>query len=123
MGDFRKLEVWKEAHRLTIQVYKLTETLPRSELFVLTSQIRRAAISVESNIAEGEGRFGKADRLKFFVDSRASIKEVQTQLLLIKDLFHNLSDKALQIFEEYEVLIKRLNSLISYRRINDLRAH
>lgn len=123
MGDFRKLEVWKEAHVLTIQVYKLTEMLPKSELFVLTSQIRRAAISVESNIAEGEGRFGKADRLKFFVDSRASIKEVQTQLLLIKDLFHNLFDKALQIFEEYEVLIKRLNSLISYRRINDLRAH
>lgn len=123
MGDFQKLEVWKEAHLLTIKTYKLTDKLPKSELFVLTSQIRRAAISVESNIAEGEGRFGKADRLKFFVDSRASIKEVQTQLLLIKDLYPKLSKETLDVFERYDVLIRRLNSLISYRRRNDLRAN
>ena len=123
MGDFQKLEIWKEAHLLTIKIYKLTDKLPKSELFVLTSQIRRAAISVESNIAEGEGRFGKADRLKFFVDSRASIKEVQTQLLLIKDLYSNISKESLGVFERYDVLIRRLNSLISYRRTNDLRAN
>lgn len=123
MGDFQKLEIWKEAHSLTIQIYKLTEKLPKSELFVLTSQIRRAAISVESNIAEGEGRFGKADRLKFFIDSRASIKEVQTQLLIIRDLYSNLAKESLEIFERYDVLIRRLNSLINYRRLNDLRAN
>lgn len=123
MGDFQKLEIWKEAHLLTIKIYKLTDKLPKSELFVLTAQIRRAAISVESNIAEGEGRFGKADRLKFFVDSRASIKEVQTQLLVIKDLYSNLSKESLEVFERYDVLIRRLNSLINYRRINDLRSN
>lgn len=116
MGEFQNLEVWKEAHLLTLQVYKLTNSLPKTELFVLTSQIRRAAISVESNIAEGEGRFGRADKLKFFVDSRASIKEVQTQLLIIRDLYSNLSTEARALFEKYEVLIKRLNSLIKYRR-------
>ncbi|HSX18942.1 MAG TPA: four helix bundle protein [Candidatus Saccharimonadales bacterium] len=118
MGDFQKLEVWKEAHSLTIEIYRLTDELPKSELFGLTSQIRRAAVSVESNIAEGEGRFGKADRLKFFIDSRASIKEIQTQLLIIKDLYTQLSVRALNLFDRYEVLIKRMNSLINYRRKN-----
>src|SRR3989344_5378636 len=116
MGDFQKLDVWKEAHKLTLEIYKLTAKLPKSELFILVSQIRRAAISVESNIAEGEGRFGKADRLKFFVDVRASIKEVLTQLLLIRDLYSELSDSANILFNRYEILIKRLNNLITYRR-------
>ncbi len=119
MSNFQDLEVWKEAHSLTIEIYKLTDKLPKTELFVLTSQLRRAAISVESNIAEGEGRYGKADRLKFFVDSRASIKEVQTQLLIVKDLYQSLEEKALQLFGRYEVLIRRLNSLIKYRRKNN----
>jgi len=74
MSDFRDLEVWREAHALTIEIYKLTFRLPKSELFVLTSQIRRAAISVEFNIAEGEGRYQKVDRLKFFINARTSIK-------------------------------------------------
>lgn len=56
MGDFRELEVWQEAHKLTLEIYKLTEKLPRSEQFGLISQIRRASVSVESNIAEGENR-------------------------------------------------------------------
>lgn len=119
MSDFRNLEVWKESHRLTIKIYKLTDKLPKSELFVLTSQIRRAAISVESNIAEGEGRYGKADRLRFMVDSRASIKEVQTQLLIIKDLYTSVAKESEILFEEYEILIKRLNSLINHRRANN----
>lgn len=116
MGDFRDLEVWKEAHRLAILIYKLTDKLPKKEQFILMPQIRRAAISVESNIAEGEGRFGKADKLKFFVDSRASIKEIQTQLLLIRDLYKLLSAEAELLFESYEILIKRMNKLINYRR-------
>ncbi|OGD88166.1 hypothetical protein A3J17_04890 [Candidatus Curtissbacteria bacterium RIFCSPLOWO2_02_FULL_40_11] len=116
MSDFRDLEVWKEAHALTLEIYKVTNKLPKSEQFVLISQIRRAAISVESNIAEGEGRYGKADRLRFFVDSRASIKEVQTQLLIIKDLYKTVSEETLGLFDRYEILIKKLNSLINYRR-------
>lgn len=119
MSDFRQLEIWKEAHKLTIEIYKLTNKLPKSELFVLTSQIRRAALSVESNIAEGEGRYHKADRIKFFVDSRASGKEVQTQLLVTKDLYEHISNQAENLFERYEVLVKRITSLINYRRANN----
>lgn len=119
MSDFRNLEVWKISHGLTIKIYKLTDSLPKSEIFVLVSQLRRAAISVESNIAEGEGRFHKADRLKFFVDARASIKEIQTQLLLIVDLYLGLSENASVLFEEYDVLSKRMSSLMNYRRENN----
>lgn len=118
MGDFQKLEVWKEAHFLTLEIYRLTDRLPKVEQFVLTTQIRRAAISVESNIAEGEGRFGKADKLRFFVDARASVKEIQTQLLIIRDLYFGLRTKAEVLFNRYEILIKRLNNLINYRRRN-----
>ena len=119
MSDFQSLEIWKEAHLLTIEIYKLTDNLPKSETFILMSQIRRAAISVESNIAEGEGRYQKADRLRFFVDSRSSIKEVQTQLLLIRDLYPKLADPAQGLFDRYEVLIRRMNSLINFRRRNN----
>lgn len=119
MSDFQQLKIWQEAHSLTIQIYKLTDKLPKSELFGLTSQIRRAAVSVESNIAEGEGRFNKADRLKFFVDSRASIKEVQTQLLIIRDIYPSNKNEAENLFTKYEVLIKMMNSLIKYRRKNN----
>lgn len=119
MSDFRKLEVWKEAHLLTIQIFKLTDKLPKSEIFVLTSQIRRAAISVESNIAEGEGRFHKADRMKFFIDSRASAKEVQSQLLLIKDIYKELAQESEELLDRYEILNRRMTSLINYRRNNN----
>lgn len=119
MSDFRQLKIWQEAHSLTLQVYKLTEKLPKSELFILTAQIRRAAISVESNIAEGEGRYHKADRIKFFIDSRASVKEVQTQLLIIKDLYQNLSKESEVLFDRYEILVRRITSLINYRRKNN----
>lgn len=84
------------------------------------SQLRRAAVSVESNIAEGESRFSSKDKLNFFIQSRASIGEVQTQLLLVADLYQQLKSKALQLKEEYTNLYKQINSLVSYRRKNDL---
>lgn len=70
MGDFTKLEIWVKAHELTLKVYKLTVKLPKSEMFGLTSQLRRAAVSTESLIAEGESRYTTPDKLKFFIDAR-----------------------------------------------------
>jgi len=116
MGDFRRLRIWLKAHELTIRVYMLTKLLPKEETFVLISQIRRAAISVESNIAEGEDRFRQADKNKFFVDSRSSLKEVQSQLLLIADLYPKVKSESLALFEEYETLGKQITSFMNYRR-------
>lgn len=118
MGDFTKLKIWTKAHELTLKVYMLTSKLPKNELFGLTSQLRRAAVSVESLIAEGESRFTTPDRLKFFIDARASAAECETQLLIIKDLFKNISKEASLLRDEYNALGKQINSLISYRRKN-----
>lgn len=120
MSDFTKLKVWQEAHKLTLKVYDLTSKLPKEETFGLVNQMRRAAVSVESNIAEGEARYGSKDKLNFFIQSRSSIAELQTQLLVIADLHQMLKLKALSLKDEYTVLYMQLNSLISYRRKADL---
>ncbi|OGD95126.1 four helix bundle protein, partial [Candidatus Curtissbacteria bacterium RIFCSPLOWO2_01_FULL_37_9] len=80
MGDFRKLEIWQRAHKLTLEVYKLSKKLPKEELYGLTSQVTRAAVSVESNIAEGESRYTDPAKIRFFIDARASVSEVIVQL-------------------------------------------
>jgi four helix bundle protein len=83
---FEDLLVWQKAHKLVLEIYKLTRTFPQDELFGLTSQIRRAAVSVPANIAEGFKRKGKADKLRFFNISQASLEEVRYYLILAQDL-------------------------------------
>jgi four helix bundle protein len=86
MQDFRKLEVWQRSHQLTLKVYELTRSFPSDEKFGLTNQIRRAAISVESNLAEGSSRGSDADFRRFVQMALGSASEVECQLLLAKDL-------------------------------------
>lgn len=90
---FTDLEVWQEAHKLTLLIYKLTGSFPSTEIYGLSSQIKRAVISIESCIAEGFYRFHYKDRINFYYDSRGSIGEVQSQLIDCKDLgFCNKND-------------------------------
>lgn len=84
--NFTDLDAWKEAHILTLQIYKITKEFPKDEMFGLVSQIRRAVVSIESNIAEGFSRYHFKDRLKFYFQSRGSLSEVQSQLITSKDL-------------------------------------
>lgn len=116
MGDFRRLRVWELAHKATLRVYKLSEKLPKSELFGLISQIRRAAVSVELNIAEGEGRFSRKEKVQFFYMARASSIEVMAALLIIADLYPDLKEEAMEIYNDYETFGYQLNSLIGYRK-------
>lgn len=116
MGDFKKLKVWQKAHELTIRVYTLTKKLPKDENFGLKSQLRRAAVSCESDIAEGETRYTQAAKLNFFVDARSSAAECQTQLMVIRDFYSKLAQEAQELISEYELLSMQLNSLISFRR-------
>ena len=116
MGDFRNLEIWQEAHVLTLKIYKLSSKLPKSEQFGLVSQTRRAAVSTESNIVEGNSRYSRKDKIQFFVITRGSIAELKAQLLIIADLFPNLKEESLKIFVEYSTLEKRLNAFITYHR-------
>lgn len=83
---FEDLVVWQKAHQLVLEIYKLTRIFPQEELFGLTSQIRRAAVSVPANVAEGFKRKGKADKARFFNISQASLEEVRYYLILSQDL-------------------------------------
>ena len=83
---FRQLDVWRLAMRLVREVYMITKTFPDSQRYVLTSQIQRSAISIPSNIAEGNGRASRKDYARFVSNALGSCAELQTQLLLAEDL-------------------------------------
>jgi len=85
MQDFRNLAVWSKAHRLTLDVYRLTESFPRTEVFGLTSQLRRAAASIAANLAEGCGRT-QLEFARFVQIAFGSASEVEYHMLLARDL-------------------------------------
>lgn len=90
--SFRDLVVWQRAMQLSVSVYELTRGFPREEIYGLTSQIRRASVSIVSNIAEGHGRGTRLQLLQFLQIARGSTFEVQAQILLAKEL--GLGDEA-----------------------------
>jgi four helix bundle protein len=84
--DFRRLLVWEKSHRLTLDVYKFSGSFPRSELYGLTSQIRRASVSISANIVEGCGRSSQTDFARFLHIAMGSASELQYHLLLAHEL-------------------------------------
>ena len=115
--DFKDLIAWQKAHLLAIDIYKATELFPKSEQFGLTNQVRRAAVSVVSNIAEGFGRRTKADRVHFYDMARASLHEVQAQILIAKDVhylmpevYEKIESKAIESHKILTGLINKTNS-------------
>jgi four helix bundle protein len=100
--SFEDLQVWKKAHELVLKVYKQTESFPNKETFGLTSQFRRAAVSIAANIAEGYKKKGKPDKLRFYNISQGSIEECRYYIILSRDLEY-LSG------EQYELLISILS--------------
>jgi four helix bundle protein len=86
MRDFRQLKVWEKAHKLTLEIYKITARFPREELYDLTSQVRRASASIPANIAEGFGRGGNAELARFLQIGLGSAYELEYHLLLANEL-------------------------------------
>jgi four helix bundle protein len=86
MKDFKQLKVWEKSHKLSLDTYKATRVFPREELYGLTSQIRRAVVSIETNIAEGCGRTGDPELGRFLRISMGSASELECHLLLAHDL-------------------------------------
>lgn len=86
MADFRKLEVWQAAHQLTLEVYRACAAVPPRDRFELASQMRRAAVSIESNIAEGNGRRGDREFARYLRVALGSAHELEAQILIAKDL-------------------------------------
>ena len=84
--DYKDLATWQSAMRLVKEIYSCTRSFPRDELFGLSSQMRRAAVYVPSNIAEGKGRYSQKELLQFLYKSRGSLMELETQILIATDL-------------------------------------
>ena len=115
--DYRKyieLNVWIEARKLVNVIYDLTKTFPKEEQFGLISQMRRCAISIPSNIAEGCGRNHKKDSLQFFFISRGSLYELETQLYLSFDQRFIIDSGLEEILLQLELVRKLLNGFIRY---------
>lgn len=117
MQDFRNLKVWQKAHPLVLDVYRATRTFPKDELYGLVSQMRRSAMSIPTNIAEGCGRQSDPDFVRFLVISNGSTKELDYQLLLSKDLgyidetnYQNLHSQADEVGRMLNGLINSINS-------------
>ena len=110
--SFQDLIVWQKAHEFVLSVYKLTRNFPKEELFVLTSQFRRAAISIPANIAEGYKKVGKKDKIKYFNISQGSLEECRYYLILTNDLEYGKIDKLLYDLDEVgKILSSYINSI------------
>jgi four helix bundle protein len=107
MQDFRNLIVWQRAHELVLGVYRATRMFPKEELFCLTSQLRRACISIPSNIAEGCGRGGDAEFCRFLQIAMGSACEAEYQLLLARDLTY-VNEQDYETVNGLTVEVKRM---------------
>ena len=109
---FKDLEVWRVSMDLVVRIYQITREFPKSEQFGLASQLRRSAVSIPSNIAEGSGRGTKRDFAHFLDQARGSLYEVITQLEISRSLNFGDLDKINATQMEYEILGMRINALI-----------
>ena len=103
---FEDLVVWRKAHEFVLGIYKLTAKFPNSELYGLTSQLRRSAVSVPANIAEGFKKKGKADKARFLNIAQGSLEEVRYYLILTKDLEYGDTTNLNPLLEEVSKLLE-----------------
>jgi four helix bundle protein len=108
----KRLDVWKKAIDLTVDIYKLTETFPRIEVYGLTGQMRRAAVSVASNIAEGAGRQTKKEFINYLHMAQGSLSELDTQLVITSRLEYISAETHREIEIRIETISKMITGLI-----------
>lgn len=117
MKDFGTLKVWEKAHALTLAIYKSTEGFPKQEMYALTSQIQRAAVSIPANIAEGCGKDSDAELKRYFLISMGSSSELEYLLLLAHDLgylpksaFQSMTNDLVEIRKMLNAFIQKLKT-------------
>lgn len=113
MQDYRKLIVWQKSHQLALEIYGVTRSFPAAERYGLTSQIRRSAVSVPSNIVEGSGRNSSQDFLRFLQIAFSSCGELEYQLLLSKDLGYLKNTEYEKLYGVVNEIRRMLAGLIS----------
>jgi len=117
MKDFRNLKVWEKAHTLTLAVYKSTEGFPKQELYSLTNQIQRAAVSIPANIAEGCGKDSDSELKRYFSIAMGSASELEYLILLAHDLgylqeedYQSMQNNLVETRKMLNVFIQRLKA-------------
>jgi len=116
--SFTDLDTWKEGHKLVLLIYESTKSFPKEERFALTDQIRRAAVSITSNIAEGFSRQSLREKIQFYSISKGSNTEVQNQSIIAKDLKYLDQEKFLELIQQSIRVSKLLSGLIKYCKNN-----
>jgi four helix bundle protein len=116
-GTYRDLHVWQESIELTLNVYRATKNFPAQEMYGLSSQLRRAAVSVASNIAEGKGRSSDKELLQFLSRARGSLYEIETQLEIAGRLGYISRDEQNALCREASDIGKMLNGMMSKYRM------
>lgn len=112
-SSFRDLGVWQEAMKLAGEIYRSTAAFPRHEIYGLSQQMRRAALSVPSNIAEGKGHYSNKEFAHFLFHARGSLLGLQTQLLIAEELQYLSKKEADRQLEQAEAAGRALNGLIN----------
>ena len=117
INSYKELIVWQKAVRLVVEIYKVTDNFPREEIYGLTSQIRRSAVSIPSNIAEGRFRGTKKDFIQFLRIAFASGAELETQIIISKQLartknfdYLKIDSLLLEVMKMLNVMIKKLEA-------------
>ncbi len=117
--NFTDLNAWKEAHNLVLIIYKITKLFPRDELFGLTNQLRRAVVSITSNIAEGFSRNSYKEKSQFYSIALGSLTEVENQVIIACDLgyisnqeFEDLTERIITVSKLLNGLIKKSKTMI-----------
>jgi four helix bundle protein len=112
IGSYKDLKVWQKAYSLALELYKWTACFPEAERFGLTAQIRRSAVSVPSNIAEGYARAHTGDYLRFLHIAYGSLAELETQLMLARDLGYGNIDASTRLMEDCKEVERMLSRLM-----------
>ncbi len=116
---FEDVEVWRKAHAWVLRIYKFTEGFPKHELFGLTSQLRRAAVSVPANFAEGFKKRGLADKIRIYNIAQGSLEECRYFLILARDLRYGDSNSLLDSLEEISKMLESYSRAIRARQSVD----
>jgi len=115
-SSFKDLRVWQEAMTLTVEIYRCSGNFPKHEVYGLTQQIRRAAVSVPSNIAEGKGHYSDKEFSRFLFHARGSLQEVQTQILIAEQLQYLSEKEGQRLTIMAEGVARALSGLIASLR-------
>jgi len=110
--NFTDLNAWREAYKLVLSVYKITKKFPKEELYVLISQLRRCAVSVCSNIAEGFGRSSNKEKIQFYYLSHGSLTELQNQMIIARGIGYLSKSDLDMVIAQTTIVQKLINGLI-----------